>query len=763
MTTPAPLPTDRSALLARLGALGPVDLAVIGGGATGLGVALDAAVRGFSVVLLEAHDFAKGTSSRATKLVHGGVRYLAQGNLALVREALHERATLLRNAPHLAAPIGFVMPAYRWWESRFYGLGLAAYDRLAGRDGLGRTRRLDRAATLRELPGAKAEGLTGGVLYWDGQFEDARLALALARTAAARGALVLNHVPVVGLTHEGGRVTGVRARDAETGREFAVRARAVVNATGVWVDAIRAHAGEGERATPSPLVAASQGVHLVVDRSFLPGDRALLVPSTADGRVLFAVPWLGHTVLGTTDTPRDATSFEPEPLAGEVAFILGEAGRYLARAPGREDVTSVWVGLRPLVRPQRDGADTKRISREHTIEIGPSGLVTVTGGKWTTYRAMAEDVLARCADAGVLERRPGGATARLRLVGRARSGADRRRRRRRPPGGAGRPPARTCTARARRGTRAARRGPGAGRGPRRGDGPLRARASSTRAPSRTCSRAVRAAVPRRGAGRGAPRRASRSSCARRPAAIRRSPRSSRSPAATARCRTERRWTTPTTASCALALAQARLRGRGRRGAGGGRRREGRRRRRPRMEPPDPRARSQRARRDRRDARGRPRPRQLPARRLHAVRDAGAVRDVRRRDPARADRAPRLGRGDAKTGACGSVVDLFAEPRLNHHATVRGGVLADESVGDAAGVLREEAHRGEGAPRPGDRPVGLAGPAPDRRRGLSRPARKRRRPAGAGRRGRARGRLLHLGLRPELLLQRLHPTALEAPA
>jgi glycerol-3-phosphate dehydrogenase len=416
----APLPTRRDALIARLQTLPEVDLAVIGGGATGLGVAVDAAARGFSVVLLEADDFAKGTSSRATKLVHGGVRYLAQGRLALVREALHERATLLRNAPHLAAPLGFVMPAYRWWEARFYGAGLAAYDWLAGRDALGPTERLDAAATLRALPGVRPQGLRGGVLYWDAQFDDARLAIALARTAAALGAVVANHARVDALLHEDGRVRGVVAVDRESGRRIAVRARALVNATGVWVDALRRMdlpAGAAGRDV-APLVAPSQGVHLVVDRSFLPGERALLVPSTADGRVMFAVPWLGRTVLGTTDTPRDDLPSEPRPFAQEVDLVLREAARCLARAPGRADVASAWVGLRPLVRSAAgDGGPTRRLSREHVVQVSRSGLVTVSGGKWTTYRAMAEDVLDRCFDAGLLPRRRGGATVALPLAG----------------------------------------------------------------------------------------------------------------------------------------------------------------------------------------------------------------------------------------------------------------------------------------------------------------------------------------------------------
>lgn len=421
MTTALP----RDALLQRLQQPIEWDLAVIGGGATGLGVALDAAVRGFKVVLVESHDFAQGTSSRATKLVHGGVRYLAQGDIGLVREALHERAALLANAPHVAQRLPFVMPAYHWWERGFYGVGLKAYDVLAGRDGLGSTEWLSAPRTQQLLPGVRMQGevgaLHGGVRYWDGQFDDARLAVLLARTAAARGALVINHVAATGLVRERGQVRGVQVRCAETGIEATLRARCVVNAAGVWVDAVRALDRDEGAPAAQHIVAPSQGVHLVVDRAFMPGSHALLVPKTADGRVLFAVPWLGKTILGTTDTPRGDLAREPAPFAAEVDFILGEAARYLARAPQRSDVRSAWVGLRPLVRPASDDGDgsTKAISREHTVLIGRSGLVTVTGGKWTTYRAMAEDVLAQAMRKGLLPPRPGGATARLALLGAA--------------------------------------------------------------------------------------------------------------------------------------------------------------------------------------------------------------------------------------------------------------------------------------------------------------------------------------------------------
>jgi glycerol-3-phosphate dehydrogenase len=412
----------RSALLARLQTESEWDLAIIGGGSVGLGVALDAAARGFSVVLIESHDFASGTSSRATKLVHGGVRYLAQGDIPLVREALHERGALLANAPHVAQRVPFVMPGYHWWERGFYGVGLKAYDALAGSQGLGATEWLSTRRTLELLPGAQPRGLWGGVRYWDGQFDDARLAVLLARTAAERGALLLNHCAVTGLLHERGQVRGLQVHCAESGVATSVRARCVVNATGVWVDAVRALDVEAGKTAPSPIVAPSQGVHLVVDRAFLPGNHALLVPKTQDGRVLFAVPWLGKTILGTTDTPRLDLAREPLPFAEEVSFILRESARYLARAPARSDVRSVWVGLRPLVKPQSaggGGGETKALSREHTVLVAASGLVTVTGGKWTTYRSMAEDVLDRAMARGLLPRRPGGVTTRLRLLGAA--------------------------------------------------------------------------------------------------------------------------------------------------------------------------------------------------------------------------------------------------------------------------------------------------------------------------------------------------------
>ncbi|HSH88473.1 MAG TPA: glycerol-3-phosphate dehydrogenase/oxidase [Ramlibacter sp.] len=409
---------NRQHLLKQLARRITYDVAIIGGGATGLGVAVDAAARGFSVVLVESHDFAKGTSSRATKLVHGGVRYLAQGNIALVREALHERTTLLRNAPHIAQPLPFVMPSYKFWETPFYGTGLKMYDALAGKAGLGDTEFLNRGQTLKCLPTALPTGLKGGVKYWDGQFDDARLALALARTAVAKGALVVNYCAATALIHEERKVVGLTCRDQETGADFDIRARCVINAAGVWVDEFRQKDGEAIGRPVKPMVAPSQGVHVVVDREFLPGDHALMVPKTADGRVLFGVPWLGKIILGTTDTPRDDLDREPRPFKEELDFILSESARYLAQAPKPEHIRSMWVGLRPLVKPQgEDGDDTKGLSREHTVLVSRGGLVTVTGGKWTTYRAMAEDVLEKCFEKKLLERARPGVTTNLRLVG----------------------------------------------------------------------------------------------------------------------------------------------------------------------------------------------------------------------------------------------------------------------------------------------------------------------------------------------------------
>ena len=380
----------------------PWDFVIVGGGATGLGCAIDAAARGYKTLLLERDDLAKGTSSRSTKLVHGGVRYLRQGNVSLVLEALKERGLLLQNAPHLVHDLAFVVPNYAWWEGPFYGVGMKVYDLMAGRSGFGRSRRLSRDETMERLPTIEPDGLDGGVVYYDGQFDDARLAVNMAQTAAEQGASILTYCEVTGLVKDGVEVAGVTARDGETGETYTIPARVVVNATGVWTDAVR----RMDEPSAATMVQASQGVHVVLDRSFLPGDHAIMVPKTDDGRVLFAIPWRDVVVVGTTDTPVDEATLEPRALPEELDFLLRHAARYLTHDPAPEDVKSVFVGLRPLVaNPSAEGG-TAALSRDHVLHIADSGLVTITGGKWTTYRKMAEDTVDQASVLAGLPERP---------------------------------------------------------------------------------------------------------------------------------------------------------------------------------------------------------------------------------------------------------------------------------------------------------------------------------------------------------------------
>lgn len=391
----------RADLLQELEAETVWDMIVVGGGATGLGTAVEAASRGYRTLLLEQHDFAKGTSSRSTKLIHGGVRYLQQGNLSLVLEALRERGLLIRNAPHLVHNLSFVVPLYDWWEGPFYGVGLKLYDVLAGRLGLGPSRLLSLEETLSHIPTVEPHGLRGGVIYHDGQFDDARLAISLALTLRDLGGVALNYLPVTGIFRESGLVAGVEALDAESGRAFRIRGRVVVNAAGPFIDGVRRMVDPEAR----PLVTPSQGVHLVLAGSFLPGDSAIMVPHTDDGRVLFAVPWHGRTIVGTTDTPIPAAALEPRPLADEIEFLLSHASRYLTRHPSPADVLSVFAGIRPLVRSEGVG-DTASLSRDHTLLVDKNGLVTIAGGKWTTYRKMGEDAVTAAAQVAGLDDRP---------------------------------------------------------------------------------------------------------------------------------------------------------------------------------------------------------------------------------------------------------------------------------------------------------------------------------------------------------------------
>lgn len=374
------------------------DVIVVGGGATGVGVAIDAASRGYDALLLEGHDFGKGTSSRSTKLVHGGVRYLEQGNVSLVMEALKERGILRQNAPHLVSDLAFIVPNYDWWEAPFYGLGLKIYNILSGKYGFGSSQLLSREETLQRLPTINPEGLRGGVVYYDGQFDDARLLINMVATAAEQGATLLNYCKVTGLTKgEDGFVNGVVAQDQENGREFNATSKVVVNATGPFTDALRRLADPSVPAMISP----SQGVHLVLDRSFLAGNSAIMVPHTSDGRVMFAIPWHDHTLVGTTDTAIPEPTLEPSPMEAEIEFILSTAGKYLHKVPTRSDVLSVFTGIRPLVKAA-GSSNTSALSRDHTIHIDKSGLLNIAGGKWTTYRNMAEDCVNHAAILGKL-------------------------------------------------------------------------------------------------------------------------------------------------------------------------------------------------------------------------------------------------------------------------------------------------------------------------------------------------------------------------
>ena len=377
----------------------PWDMLVIGGGATGVGVAVDAASRGYSVALIEQHDFGKGTSSRSTKLVHGGVRYLEQGNIPLVMEALQERGILRENAPHLVYDLAFIVPNYEWWESPFYGIGLRIYDLLAGKYGFGKSRNLSREETLEKIPTLQTEGLRGGVIYYDGQFDDTRLLIHLAWTATEQGATLVNYCRAESFLMDEGVVAGVVARDIESGASFPLRAKVVINATGAFSDGVR-RAADPDAAD---MIAPSQGAHIVLDRSFLPGDSAIMVPHTTDGRVMFAIPWHEHTLVGTTDTPVAGAALEPRPLSEEIDFILENAARYLNRPPTRDDILSAFAGIRPLVKS--GAGNTAALSRDHSIHIDQNGLITVAGGKWTTYRRMAEDCVNQAAMLAALPER----------------------------------------------------------------------------------------------------------------------------------------------------------------------------------------------------------------------------------------------------------------------------------------------------------------------------------------------------------------------
>ena len=379
---------NRNKMLRTLNENSSWDFLIIGGGATGLGSAIEASSRGHKTLLLEQSDFAKGTSSRSTKLVHGGVRYLQQGNLSLVLEALKERGILRRNAPHLVHDLPFIVPNYDWWEGPFYGIGLKLYDTLAGKEGFGPSTILSKEETIHHIPTIEQKGLRGGVKYYDGQFDDARLAINMAETAYEQGATLLNYMKVTDLIKENEMICGVEVTDAESNKSYSLKSKVIINATGVFTDSIR----KMDDPNSNNIIVSGQGIHIVLDKSFLPGDSAIMVPHTDDGRVLFAIPWHDYVLVGTTDTEVDEFLLEPIPQEEELEFLLSHAARYLTKDPTRKDILSVFAGLRPLVKTGED-ENTAAISRDHTLNVSRSGLVTITGGKWTTYRKMAEDTI----------------------------------------------------------------------------------------------------------------------------------------------------------------------------------------------------------------------------------------------------------------------------------------------------------------------------------------------------------------------------------
>lgn len=382
----------RETLIAQMKTNETWDAIIVGGGATGLGIALDCATRGYKTLLLEQVDFAKGTSSRSTKLVHGGVRYLAQGNIDLVREALHERGLMMKNAAHLVSNQSFIIPNYSWWDHFFYTVGLKVYDFLSGNLSFGKSTRIGKKETMARLPTIETAHLRGGVVYQDGQFDDSRLAVNIAQTAIEQGATLLNHFEVKQLLkNDAGIVNGVVAVDQETNETYQLKSKVVINATGVFTDEVL----QMDKPSAKDQIKPSQGIHLVLDKSFLAGNDAIMIPKTDDGRVLFLVPWHNRVVVGTTDTVLDSHSLEPRALEAEINFILTTANRYLNKDVSRDDVLSMYAGLRPLAAPKDDSEKTKEISRSHKIIVSDSELITITGGKWTTYRKMAEDTVNR--------------------------------------------------------------------------------------------------------------------------------------------------------------------------------------------------------------------------------------------------------------------------------------------------------------------------------------------------------------------------------
>lgn len=387
---------ERNKHISRLKKNDTFDLLVIGGGATGSGIAVDAASRGMKVLLVEKNDFAEGTSSRSTKLIHGGVRYLEKAfkhldkeQYSFVKEGLYERGVILKNAPHLTNKIKFVTPLYKWIELPYVFAGLKLYDILSGKMRLGKSRLLLKKETLEKLPIVNNDGLKGGVLYYDGQFNDSRMAVMLVKTAVNYGATVLNHMEVTNLIKENNLISGVWLKDNISGETYTAKGIAVVNATGAYADFVRKMDSE----EAEPVLKVSSGIHIVLDKKFAPTEYGMMIPETEDGRIIFVLPWEGHALVGTTDDPAVIRD-HPNVTENEIEYVLKQIGKYYKNPPEKKDILSAWSGIRPLVKDP-DAKTTEEILRNHYIEVSKSKLVTITGGKWTSYRHMAEDVVDR--------------------------------------------------------------------------------------------------------------------------------------------------------------------------------------------------------------------------------------------------------------------------------------------------------------------------------------------------------------------------------
>ena len=397
---------------------GIFDLLVIGGGATGCGIAVDAASRGLSVALIDKNDLAEGTSSRSTKLVHGGVRYLEaavkkmdRAQYHLVKEALYERGVFLKNAPHFATRLPLVTPLYKWTEVPYVFAGLLLYDFLAGKESLGSSSVVSRKEALKRFPMLKREGLKAGVVYYDGQFNDARMAVTLALTAQKHGAIVANHVEAVAFDKADGKLCGARVRDALNGEEFSICARGIVNAAGPFVDRLR----QLDEPASAPILKAASGIHIILPSRFVPADTGMLIPKTEDGRVLFILPWQGHALIGTTDSPSEIMD-HPQAQEDEIEYVLRHVNKYFDVTASRSDVLAVWSGLRPLVQAP-ETTDTAQLVREHLMMVSPSGLLSMAGGKWTSYRKMAEEAVDQAIESFGFKPQHPCQTAHLRLIG----------------------------------------------------------------------------------------------------------------------------------------------------------------------------------------------------------------------------------------------------------------------------------------------------------------------------------------------------------